>query len=281
MQQTVIVIVILALVILVYLLCTGKKVKSPDKRSEEDDREGESASSRPSRLKNTELSTGFLPMLIMDQTTSKGMVIESFDIPSIPEEGITVSRPGAKAGDILLSSKGKDAQTVGTEGFIIGKDDNGMFGRLYDNGHKKNKLFLFNAETKELTETEQFDITDGTVICMGSQWLKFRIPTVPVIPTAFTEEKPVESPLVFHTAQRDEIPVQKQPVLREQHYETPAYTPAAAQKEPPVFTERPSTAVPPEKTAEEPKAPSRIPTAPSGFSFETTVDENGRFVIKK
>lgn len=258
MPQTIIIIVILVLVLVVYWLVTGKKFNKPNNTSEQSEHHNTTVS-RNGSIKKEENKTGFVPLIIMDQTTEKGMIIDSFEIANIPAEGITISRPGAPSGDIFLSAKGKDAATVGTEGLIIGKDEKGMFGKLYENGHKKNKLYLFNSDTKELCETDQFDITDGTVICMGSQWLRFRKPEFPAVPSLFTaprdprpvaipepykKPEPVFAPRENNNKNIIKEPEIKAPVIPDQHPQNP-------------------------------------PQTPSGFSFETTIDKNGRFVIKK
>lgn len=113
--------------------------------------------------------------LVMQQIGPDGSTVQSFVIKEpIPPEGISISRPGASKGDILLSSAaGMDAMTIGTENIVIAKDEQGFFGQLCENEKKKNQLFLFDPETQKSIPTDQFEIHDGTLVCMGKQWLKF------------------------------------------------------------------------------------------------------------
>ena len=180
-----------------------------------------------------DVGTRIVSKLSMEQLDRNGRVVRIFDINEIPPEGVTVSRPGAKLGDVILSEDGgEDAMTVGTEAIVLGEDEKGMFGKIYDNGREKNKLYLFDPVTNRSREVRQFDIADQTMICIGCQWLRFIVPTVPGAP----------------------VPVSSAPV------------------DPAVLSSTPQN-------------PGRSsfsqPAAPSGFSFESSRDDNGRFVITR
>ena len=120
--------------------------------------------------------------------------------------------------------------TVGTEAIVLGEDEKGMFGKIYDNGREKNKLFLYDPVVNKSREVTQFDIANNTMICIGRQWLRFVVPTVPGAPVPINNT--AVDPAILHS--------------------TPAPAPAPA-----------------------------APAAPSGFSFESSMDDNGKFVITR
>lgn len=256
MPQAIIVFSILFLIIVVYWLCTSKKFTQRSTDSEN--------TTRNKNNRSKEISTGFVPILIIDQITQKGMVLDSFEIQNIPESGITISRPGAEEGDIFLSDKSKDASSIGTEGIIIGKDDQGIFGKVYENGHKKNKLYIYEKATNEMIETKQFDISNGTVICMGSQWLKFRIPSMQDVPF-FPDESDRAVP-----KRTNDISTPSKEMSERKNQISDIH-----------FSEENNNSDVHNKPEQSHRKEPQNNSAPSGFSFETVIDENGRFVIKK
>ena len=122
--------------------------------------------------------------------------------------------------------------TFGTEAIVIGEDEKGMFGKIFDNGREKNKLFLYDPVVNKSREVTQFDIANNTMICIGRQWLRFVVPTVPGAPV------PISNAAV------------DQAILRSAPAPSAAPAPAA-------------------------------PAAPKGFSFDSSVDDSGRFVITR
>lgn len=231
--KIVVVIVILVLVFVIYFLASGKKIGGGEEESGKKQRRPETPvqQPQPEKPRFEDIGTRLVSKLSMEQLDRSGCVVKTFDINEIPPEGVTVSRPGAKLGDVILSDAGgEDAMTVGTEAIVLGEDEKGMFGKIYENGREKNKLYLFDPVANRSREVRQFDIADNTMICIGRQWLRFVVPTVPGAPV-----------------------------------------PVNAAVNPAVFTSLPAEA----KTTVAP------PAAPSGFSFESSVDGNGRFVITR
>lgn len=233
MEKIIVVIVIVVLVFVIYFLATGKRTgggeAEPRKKQRQTDK---AADTQPEKPRFEDIGTRLVSKLSMEQLDNTGRVVKTFDINEIPPEGVTISRPGAKLGDVILSEAGgEDAMTVGTEAIVLGEDEKGMFGKIYDNGREKNKLYLFDPVANRSREVRQFDIANNTMICIGRQWLRFVVPTVPGAP----------------------VPVNNTAVA------------------PSVLNSVPAEA----KTSVVP------PAAPSGFSFESSVDGNGRFVITR
>lgn len=231
MEKVYVIIVILVLVFVIYFLAMGKRGKSEDAPEVKKERPAEKPAPEPEKPKWEDIGTRLVSKLSIEQLNNKGLVVKTFDVNEIPPEGVTISRPGAKLGDVILSEAGgEDAMTVGTEAIVLGEDEKGMFGKIYDNGREKNKLFLYDPVVNKSREVTQFDIANNTMICIGRQWLRFVVPTVPGAPV------PVSNMAVDPA------------ILRS----TPAPSPAPA-----------------------------APAAPSGFSFESSVDDKGRFVITR
>ena len=235
-EKIIVILVILVIVFVIYFLCVGKKDAGGRERPAKEKKNAPKETAEPQLQapRYEDVGTRLVSKLSMEQLDRNGRVVKSFDINEIPPEGVTVSRPGAKLGDIILSSAGgDDAMTVGTEGIVIAEDEKGMFGKIFENGHEKNKLYLFDPVVNKSREVTQFDIANNTMICIGRQWLRFVVPTVPGVPV----------PVGGLTAD----PV----ALR-----------------PPVAGGQVQNNVAP-------------PAAPSGFSFESSMDDNGRFVITR
>lgn len=182
MEKVIVIIVILVLVFVIYFLAMGKRGKSESSEPKVQP-ENKLTEPQPEKPKWEDVGTRLVSKLSMEQLDSNGRVVKSFDINEIPPEGVTISRPGAKLGDVILSEKGgQDAMTVGTEAIVLGEDEKGMFGKVYDNGREKNKLYLYDPVANKSREVTQFDIANNTMICIGRQWLRFVVPTVPGAP---------------------------------------------------------------------------------------------------
>ena len=234
MEKVYVIIVILVLVFVIYFLATGKRGKNENAPEEKKERNTEKAAApQAEKPKWEDIGTRLVSKLSIEQLDNRGMVVKTFDVNEIPPEGVTVSRPGAKLGDVILSeAAGEDAMTVGTEAIVLGEDEKGMFGKIYDNGREKNKLFLYDPVVNKSREVTQFDIANNTMICIGRQWLRFVVPTVPGAP----------------------VPINNMAV------------------DPAILRSTPAPSASPSAVA---------PEAPSGFSFESSVDEKGRFVITR
>lgn len=234
MEKIVVVVVILVLVFVIYFLAMGKRggeEKAPEKKKKKPAEPP--AEKKPERPKWEDVGTRLVSKLSIEQLDRGGRVVKTFDVNEIPAEGVTVSRPGAKLGDVILSdAAGEDAMTVGTEAIVLGEDEKGMFGKIFENGREKNKLFLYDPVANRSREVTQFDIANNTMICIGRQWLRFVVPTVPGAPV------PINGMAADPNILRS-VPDQ----------------PGA-------------TAVAP-------------PAAPSGFSFESSRNGDGRFVITR
>lgn len=115
--------------------------------------------------------TLWLPILFVDQLepyTHK--LLKRYKISDVPENGITISRPGANEGDIILTNATKVAYTVSQNHACIGKDSNGFF---IQDQKSHNKMFA-DGKAKPVDE---IPITDGLVVYLGMQPIRFVIPS--------------------------------------------------------------------------------------------------------
>lgn len=117
--------------------------------------------------------TMLLPLLCVEQLNPQTMKpVKSFQVCRIPENGVTISRPDARTDGeecILLSDATREAYTVSANHARIGIDEAGMF--LQDCG-SHNRMYR-EGERRAIDET---DITDGLVVFLGMQPLRFTIP---------------------------------------------------------------------------------------------------------
>ncbi len=121
-------------------------------------------------------------------------VVQTFPVCEIPYDGVTISRPNAQKGTIKLSGQVQCAFTVSQEHIRIGKDDQGLF--LQD--MRMDGRVLHNE-----APVTDVDITDGLVLILGDQPLRFRVPgrqhrrgqTTPVSPK--TTIRPAQPPTLF------------------------------------------------------------------------------------
>lgn len=102
-------------------------------------------------------------------------------IANIPREGFMISGCNHKEGNAILE-KTHEAETVSKHHIAIGHDEQGFFAA--DN-NSANKTFLLSKDGKKTQEVRQFDIEDGTVVCLGSQWIRFSVNRGKSIPSAF------------------------------------------------------------------------------------------------
>lgn len=115
------------------------------------------------------------PLLLIDQLDkdSHGRLvsIHTFSVYEVPpEEGLSISRPDAERGDIFLKNAAK-AYTVSEQHFWIAMDEKGFFG--VDRG-STNGSFLYGSNRRVNT----VDIENGTIIFLGRQAIRFRIPNL-------------------------------------------------------------------------------------------------------
>lgn len=110
-------------------------------------------------------------LITVEELTEEMMVYARFDVTTIPGTGVSISRPNSMLGDIKLQGSGTDAYTVAEEHVRIGLDAHGFYIQERDNG-TANGMFLKDGVTR-IGET---DITDGMIVYLGSQPIRFRIP---------------------------------------------------------------------------------------------------------
>ena len=108
--------------------------------------------------------------LIMEQLNPKTMKsVKEFKVGSIPKEGVSISRPNAEVDDgILLSKATSEAFTVSPHHAVIAEDEKGLF---IQDCHSKNNMF-----DKDHNKVEELDITDGMIVYLGRQPVRFSIP---------------------------------------------------------------------------------------------------------
>ena len=328
MEKIIVVIVILVLVFVIYFLCVGGKRGNTEESGtdKQSSRPASPAPAQQTRPQFEDIGTRLVSKLCIEQLDRTGRVVKTFDIDEIPDVGVTISRPGAKQGDVILSElSGEDAMTVGTEGIVIAEDEKGIFGKIFDNGREKNKVYLFDPVTNKSREVTQFDIANNTMVCVGRQWLRFILPTAPGVPmpaggmavnaASQRSSAPARQGVVRQPQQQSYAPQaqaaprayasqaqpspqssprQAQPAA--QPFARPQAQPAAQpfarpQAQPaakPYGQQTQAAAQPfakqaqPAQPAPQPDAPQATkPVAPSGFSFESSMDDKGRFVITK
>ena len=291
MEKVIVVIVILVLVFVIYFLCVGGK-KGKNREPAENGQPSQPASpapAQPEKPRFEDIGTRLVSKLSMEQLDRNGRVVKTFDINEIPDVGVTISRPGAKQGDVILSELGgEDAMTVGTEGIVIAEDGKGMFGKIFDNGHEKNKLYLYDPVVNKSHEVTQFDIVNNTMICVGRQWLRFVVPTVPGAPVpaggmagfdglrAASAPEAQARPDIYREPRQPSAPHTRQvPQAYAQQMQQARSYPAQNRQNAQPYAQQ-------GQPSPQPDARKAVkPVAPSGFSFESSMDDQGRFVITK
>lgn len=122
--------------------------------------------------KNETLIARNSAMLYVDQLDSQTMKrIKRFAVEEVSANGILISRPNAKDGDIILKDvKGDEAAfTVSENHAVIAKDESGMF--IQDN-ESRNGTFVMEDKRKIPLEYA-LNITDGLIVYLGEQPLRF------------------------------------------------------------------------------------------------------------
>ena len=286
MEKVIVIIVILVLVFVIYFLCVGGK-KGKNGETEENRQPSKPAAPDPApqsaEPEFEDIGTRIVSKLCMEQLDKTGRVVKTFDINEIPDIGVTVSRPGAKQGDVILSELGgEDAMTVGTEGIVIGEDEKGIFGKVFENGHEKNKVYLYDPVVNKSREVTQFDITNNTMVCVGRQWLRFVLPTVPGAPVPVSGMAANNAFLRAGGAQEAQA---RQGIYRDPRQPSAPHTRQVPQAYAQQMQQARQASQPYGQQAQpdyRPEAQKPVkPVAPSGFSFESSMDDNGRFVITK
>ena len=109
-------------------------------------------------------------VLYVDQLNPRTLeLVERFEIDQIPAMGISISRPNATYGSIKLNSGTKEAYTVSENHACIGLDDKGIF--IQD---RKNDGRMRLYKSKKVVN--ELDVTNGLMIYLGTQPLRFVIP---------------------------------------------------------------------------------------------------------
>lgn len=111
--------------------------------------------------------------LILEQLSMKThSVVHRYVIKHIPQEGISISRPNATSGTILLDAACDEAYGVSACHLLIGKDQKGIFAR--DN-HSRGHTYINGQDTP----IDCVAITDGLILMLNRQPIRFRIPRRP------------------------------------------------------------------------------------------------------
>ena len=111
--------------------------------------------------------------LFVDQLDEYSLdsVIASFPIGEISNRGVSISRPGALYGTVKLRDVGHSAYTVSEEHARIGHDEAGFYIQEREDG-TTNGMFLGDG----ITMVKEAAITDGMVLYLGEQPIRFRFP---------------------------------------------------------------------------------------------------------
>lgn len=122
--------------------------------------------------------TRICPDLIIHQLAidKKGnaITIKTFPllIKQMSESGFYISGCNHNEGDAILS-KCPEAEVVSRNHLGIGYDDEGFF--AVDN-NSSNKTYLLSDDGKHIKQVTQFDIKNGTTVCLGKkQWIRFTL----------------------------------------------------------------------------------------------------------
>lgn len=114
-----------------------------------------------------------LPRLIVEQLSMKtGKVVHRYSIQDIPEDGVSISRPTANEGDILLDPVCPEANSVSQCHLLIGEDEQGFF--VVDN-HSRQGTYINGIDER----IEGTAVTNGLVLMLGKQPIRFVFPAAP------------------------------------------------------------------------------------------------------
>lgn len=114
--------------------------------------------------------TDIMTILIAEQLDPKtSNVVKTYNIRTIPKDGVSISRPNAAKGIYHLDGCVKSAYSVSEEHLIIKKTQNGF--TAYDN-HSSNgtRIQGFPKHINEIT------LKDNMVLILGEQPIRFRFP---------------------------------------------------------------------------------------------------------
>lgn len=113
------------------------------------------------------------PLLFVDQLGQNSkhawVVVKSFPIYDIPSNGISISRPDAQYGDIILDSRCPASYTVSECHLYVGQDEEGFF--AVDKG-SRNGTYLLHSSNR----VSSISLCDQQVVYLGEQAIRFRIP---------------------------------------------------------------------------------------------------------
>lgn len=110
------------------------------------------------------------PILYIDQLDPATMrQIKRFELTDIPTTGASISRPNAPSGTIKLDGSVREAYSVSANHARIGMDDQGLF--IQD---QKGTRRMRHGKTKQVID--EIEITNGLIIYLGLQPLRFVIP---------------------------------------------------------------------------------------------------------
>lgn len=98
-------------------------------------------------------------------------VIEVFPIGEISKHGVSISRPDAEYGTVKLRDVGHCPRTVSEEHARIGFDAEGFYIQEREGG-TTNHMYLGDG----ITKVEEASITNGLIIYLGEQPIRFRFP---------------------------------------------------------------------------------------------------------
>ncbi len=116
--------------------------------------------------------TLLLPILYVDQLDPRTLkTVRRFQIRSIPEYGVSISRPDCSHGDIILMNFCKEAFTVSEDHARILKDEDGFF--IQDNG-SHNLMHVKGCNTP----VAEAAIEEGMIVFLGTQPLRFTFPNL-------------------------------------------------------------------------------------------------------
>ena len=127
---------------------------------------------RTGKRRDVSGSTLLLPILYVDQLDPRTLkTVRRFQIRSIPEYGVSISRPDCSHGDIILMNFCKEAFTVSEDHARILKDEDGFF--IQDNG-SHNLMHVKGCNTP----VAEAAIEEGMIVFLGTQPLRFTFPNL-------------------------------------------------------------------------------------------------------
>jgi hypothetical protein len=162
---------VLILIVLVGFAFLALSGKNPKSRIVGPDGNTEIPFDVPRRPADVPTGTTLLPpVLYIDQLDPRTMQLaKRIEVADIPETGLTISRPNAQLGNIKLDGSTREAYSVSQEQVKLGADQFGIFIQDY---RKPNRMR--HGKTKQIVD--EIAITDGLIVYLGLQPLRFTIP---------------------------------------------------------------------------------------------------------